>query len=80
MSPPSSTNYHNKNQCFAMYSALLFMLTMFNYRVYYIISKHLILIGCSYISVSFYIKLRQAVRTLLGNNEKLCYKVFIKHI
>lgn len=63
-----------------MNSALLFMLTMFNYRVYYIISKHLILIGCSYISVSFYIKLHKAVRTLLGNSEKLCYKVFIKHI
>lgn len=41
-----------------MNSALLFVLTMLNYnRVYDIISKHLILIGCSYITVSFYIKL-----------------------
>lgn len=40
-----------------MNSALLFMLTRLNYWVYDIISKHLILIGCSYISVSFYIKL-----------------------
>lgn len=62
-----------------MNSALLFMLTMFNYRVYDIISKHLILIGCSYISVSVYMKLHKAGRTILGNNKKLCYKVFIKN-